>query len=67
VRALAAGYAPGRVVGDARQLGGALLVDDGRLVYLHRARSPGDLVDPSDIVQAALTRLEQRGATGRRA
>ena len=68
LRELAAGYAPGRVVGDRRQLGGALLVDEqGHLVYHHRARSPGDLVDPSDIVQAALTLLEERGATGRRA
>ena len=64
IRELAAGYAPGRVIGDARQLGGVLLVDEsGRVVYHHRGRSPGDLVDSSDIVQAALALLvEQRGA-----
>ena len=67
VRELAAGYVPGRVIGDARQLGGVILVDQsGRVVYHRRARSPGDLVDSSDIVQAALALLvEQRGA-GRR-
>jgi hypothetical protein len=64
IRELAAGYAPGRVIGDARQLGGVLLVDEsGRVVNHHRGRSPGDLVDSSDIVQAALALLvEQRGA-----
>jgi hypothetical protein len=64
VRELAAGYAPGRVIGDARQLGGAFLVDaNGRVVYHHRSRSPGDLVDSSDIVHAALALLVvQRGA-----
>ena len=67
LRELAAGYAPGRVIGDARQLGGAFLVDEsGRVIYHHRGRSPGDLVDSSDIVQAALALfVEQRGA-GRR-
>jgi len=67
IRELAAGYAPGRVIGDAQQLGGAILVDQsGRVVYHRRARSPGDLIDSSDIVQAALALVvEQRGA-GRR-
>lgn len=67
LRELAAGYAPGRVVGDGRQLGGAFLIDDsGRIVYHHRSRSPGDLIDSSDIVHAALAlRVEQRAA-GRR-
>ena len=55
------------MIGDARQLGGAILIDQsGRVVYHRRARSPGDLIDSSDIVQAALALLvEQRGA-GRR-
>src|SRR5262249_59537747 len=45
-RALSAGYAIGRREGDARQLGGAVLVDDaGRVAYHHRGRSPGDLLD----------------------
>jgi len=34
LRELAAGYAPGRVIGDARQLGGAFFVDEsGRVIY----------------------------------
>ncbi len=66
LRELAAGYAPGRVIGDARQLGGAFLVDErGRVVYQHRGRSPGDLVDSRDIVQAALALLVERRGTGR--
>jgi hypothetical protein len=67
IRELAAGYLPGRIIGDARQLGGAVLVDtNGRVVYHRRSRRPGDLVDSSDIVQAGLALLvEQRGA-GRR-
>ena len=67
IRELAAGYAPGPVLGDALQLGGAFLVDTrGRVVYHHRSRSPGDLVDSSDIVHMGLALLvEQRGA-GRR-
>ena len=67
VRALSLGYVPARRAGDARQLGGALLVDEtGRLAYYHRARSPGDLADPSDIVHAALALLVQRRLAGRR-
>ena len=67
LRELATGYAPGRVVGDGRQLGGALLIDDGgRIVYHHRSRSPGDLVDSSDIVHAALALLVEQRAAGRR-
>jgi len=64
LRELAAGYA--RVLGDARQLGGAFLVDErGRVVYQHRGRSPGDLVDSRDIVQAALALLVERRGAGR--
>jgi len=66
LRELAAGYAPGRVVGDGRQLGGALLIDGGRIVAHYRSRSPGDLVDPSDIVHAALALLVEQRAAGRR-
>jgi hypothetical protein len=41
-------------------------VDDaGRIVYRHRSDSPGDLADPNDIVQAALTLLVERRAAGR--
>ena len=67
LRELAAGYAPGRVVGDGRQLGGAFLIDGGgRIIYHHRSRSPGDLVDSSDIVHAALALLVEQRAAGRR-
>ncbi len=67
LRELAAGYAPGRVIGDGRQLGGALLIDEGgRIVAHYRSRSPGDLVDASDIVHAALALLVERRAAGRR-
>ena len=67
VRELTAGYAPGRVIGDARQLGGAILIDQsGRVVYHRRAQSPGDLIDSSDIVQAALALLVEQRAAGRR-
>jgi hypothetical protein len=67
LRALAAGYVPGRRAGDALQLGGALLIDEARrLLYYHRGRSPGDLADSSDIIQAALALLVQRRLAGRR-
>ena len=65
--ALASGYVPGRRAGDGRQLGGAVLTDEaGRLVYYHRGRSPGDLADPNDIVQAELALLVERRLAGRR-
>ena len=67
LRELAAGYAPGRIRGDGRQLGGALLTDErGRVMYSHQGRSPGDLVDASDIVHAALALLVEQRAAGRR-
>ncbi len=67
LRAVGAGYRVRRPAGDIMQLGGAVLVDDaGRVVYHHRGRSPGDLADSSDIVQAALALLIERRAAGRR-
>jgi len=66
LRAFGAGYRQRRRAGDAMQLGGALLVDDaGRVLYYHRAGTPGDLADPSDIVQAALALLVERRGAGR--
>jgi hypothetical protein len=66
LRALGAGYRQRRRSGDRMQLGGAVLVDDdGRVLYHHRARSAGDVADPSDVVQAALARLVRRRAAGR--
>jgi hypothetical protein len=66
LRALGAGYIQHRRAGDTMQLGGALFVDEaGRVLYHHRGQSPGDLADPSDIVQAALALLVERRAAGR--
>ena len=66
LRELGAGYTRGHRVGDALQLGGALLIDDARrLLYYHRGDSPGDLADLSDIVQAALAILVERRMAGR--
>jgi hypothetical protein len=66
LRALGAGYSQRRRAGDAMQLGGALLVDEaGHVLYRHAGRSPGDLADPSDIVQTALALLVERRAAGR--
>jgi len=67
LRELAAGYRPRRAAGDRRQLGGACLIDGhGRVVYYRRSQSPGDLVDPGDIVHAALALLVEERAAGRR-
>jgi hypothetical protein len=67
LQALGAGYRKRRRAGDALQLGGAFLIDEGgRVLYHHRSKSPGDLADPSDIVQAALALLVERRAAGRR-
>lgn len=66
LRAFGAGYRQRRRAGDAMQLGGAYLIDEsGRVVYGHRGRTPGDLADPADIVQAALALLVERRAAGR--
>jgi hypothetical protein len=67
LRELAAGYRPRRASGDRRQLGGAWLVDrQGRVVYRRASASPGDLIDPGDIVNAALALLVEERAAGRR-
>ena len=67
LQALGAGYQKRRRAGDALQLGGAFLVDDaGRILYHHRSKSPGDLADPNDIVQAAMALLVEKRAAGRR-
>ena len=67
VRELAGGYRPRRAAGDRRQLGGACLVDrHGRVVYCRGSRRPGDLIDPADIVNAALALLVEERAAGRR-
>jgi hypothetical protein len=67
LRELAAGYRPRPAAGDRRQLGGACLVDrHGRVVYSRASRSPGDLIDPADVVNAALALLVEERAAGRR-
>ena len=67
LREVAAGYRPHRAAGDRRQLGGACLIDGhGRIVYVRSSRSPGDLIDPADIVHAALALLVEQRAAGRR-
>jgi peroxiredoxin len=54
-RAMAAGHPHRGIAGDARQQGGALVVDrSGRVVLAHRNRSLGDHVSASDLVDAAL-------------
>lgn len=66
LRALGAGYRQRRRAGDAMQLGGAFLADEGgRVLYHHESDAAGDLADPSDIIQAALRHLVERRAAGR--
>ena len=66
LRALGQGYRQRRRAGDARQLGGAVLADEGgRILYRHESDTAGDLADPSDIIQAALRHLVERRAAGR--
>jgi hypothetical protein len=64
--AMAHGYLPGRSRGDTAQLGGGLLVDNGRVLYRHAARTAGDLVDANDVVDAALARVVARSPTSGR-
>jgi peroxiredoxin len=55
-RAIVAGFVPRKTDGDVLQLGGALVVDVGGRVVLHRvARSLGDHADASDLVDAVLS------------
>ena len=55
VRAMGAGFVPRRRAGDVLQQGGALVVDAGGRVVLHRvSKSLGDHADASDLVDAAL-------------
>ena len=67
VAVVLAGYVPRRAVADRRQLGGACLVDGrGRVLHHRCSESPGDLIDPSDIVHAALELPVEERAAGRR-
>ena len=43
LKALQAGFRPGRLQGSGLQLGGALVIDtDGTILYLHREKKAGD-------------------------
>jgi hypothetical protein len=55
--AMAHGYLRKRRAGDAGQLGGAMLVAGGRVLYHHVARRPGDVADGNELVEAALAHL----------
>jgi hypothetical protein len=53
-RALRGGFVQGLVRGDARQLGGVLVVaQDGRVVFRHLARDAGDHPPVAEVVAAA--------------
>ena len=52
------GVVQGRVIGDAAQLGGALVIaPGGEVVFRHASEHAGDTVDPADLLaQGSLTR-----------
>ena len=48
------GVVQGRVIGDAAQLGGEMLVGpDGEIAWLHRQENAGDTTDPEKLLDAA--------------
>ena len=48
------GVMQGRIVGDAAQLGGAMIIRPGGEVVLHRAsENAGDTIEPADLLAAA--------------
>jgi hypothetical protein len=48
------GVVQGRVIGDARQLGGAMIVlPGGEVVWSHVQEHAGDTVDPEELLDAA--------------
>ena len=52
------GVVQGRVIGDAAQLGGEMIVSpDGDIVWSHRQENAGDTVDPERLLEAARTAL----------
>jgi hypothetical protein len=56
VRAFGSGFVSRPIAGDLYQQGGALVVDGGGRVVLHRvARSLGDHADAVDLVDAVLS------------
>ncbi len=54
-RALGAGFRQGRVLGDAAQQGGVLVVDQGgAVVYRFRSGTAGDHPPPQEVLDALL-------------
>jgi hypothetical protein len=50
------GVVQGRIIGDAAQLGGALVIaPGGEVVFEQRSKHAGDTVEPADLVAAAPT------------
>lgn len=60
-RAVSKGHIQGQTVGDAAQMPGLLLVQDGCIVWQHRFRHAGDHPDWEKIVKVS-ARFELRGA-----
>ena len=47
------GVMQGRIVGDAAQLGGAMVVGPGdEVLFEHRAKNAGDTIEPADLLDA---------------
>ncbi len=66
IRAIGEGHLPGRIRGDNRQQGGAVVLDaDGRIVFRHASEAIGDNASGADLVgaalRAALSKREVRG------
>jgi hypothetical protein len=60
LRAFSRSVLPRPTSGDLLQQGGALLVDEGRVIWMHRNASLGGNADPSDVVGAVLTLRSRR-------
>ena len=53
------GVVQGRVIGDAAQLGGEMIVrPGGEIVWSHRQENAGDTVDPERLLEAARSALD---------
>lgn len=47
------GVTQGRIVGDAAQLGGAMVISPGgEVVFEHRSENAGDTIEPADLLAA---------------
>jgi AhpC/TSA antioxidant enzyme len=48
------GVVQGRIVGDAAQLGGAMVIDtDGEVLFRQASKNAGDTIEPSDLLANA--------------